>query len=158
MISSSLTYSSFTPCTMLLTRDRTRPWRARFWRSSSGRSTMSSSPSWRIVMAPSPGMSRSRVPFGPLAVTWTPLTVTSTPLGTGMGLLPILLMVRSPHEAEDLAADVALARLAVGHEPLAGREDGHAQATEDPRDLGGLAVDAQARLGHPAQAGDHSGP
>ena len=64
----------------------------------------------------------------------------------------------SPHEAEDLAAHVALARLAVGHEPLAGRDHGHAEPAEDPRDLGGLAVDAQARLGHPAEAGDHASP
>src|SRR5688500_9147634 len=152
MISSSLVNSWWTPTTMLLTSDRTRPCMARFWRSSFGRSTSSSSPSWRKVI--SPGMSRSRVPFGPFTVSWRPAIVTSTPLGTGMGDLPIRLMT-SPHEAEDLAAHVALARFAVGHEPLAGREHGHAQAAEDPRDLRGLAVDAQAGLGHATQAGDH---
>jgi hypothetical protein len=41
----------------------------------------------------------------------------------------------SPHEAEDLAAHVALARLTVGQETLAGREHGHPQPTEDPGDL-----------------------
>ena len=37
-----------------------------------------------------------------------------------------------PDEAQDLAAHVALARLAVGHETLAGRDDGDTQPTEDP--------------------------
>ena len=55
----------------------------------------------------------------------------------------------SPHEAEDLAAHVALARLAVGHEPLAGREDGDAEAAEDPGDLVGLGCRRAGRASTP---------
>src|SRR5690606_4475455 len=124
---------------MLLTSDRTSPCSARFSRSSSGRSTTSVSPSWRTVMAP--GRSRSSTPLGPRTVMCRPATDTSTPLGTGMGDLPTRDM-GSPHEAQDLAADVALARLAVGEQALAGREDRDAQPAEDPRDLGGPRVDA----------------
>ncbi len=67
----------------------------------------------------SPGRSRSSVPLGPFTVTWRPTMVTSTPLGTGMGVSPIRdsSSLPSPHVAEDLAAHAALARLAVGHEP-----------------------------------------
>src|SRR5688572_18956578 len=58
--------------------------------------------------------------------------------------------------AEDLAADSALARLPVGEETLIGRKDGYAHTAEDPADAVGLAVDAQARLRHPLDAGDRA--
>jgi hypothetical protein len=63
-----------------------------------------------------------------------------------------------PDEAQDLAAHVALARLAVGHETLAGRDDGDTQPTEDPGDLAGGLVHAEAGLGHPTETGDGPGP
>ena len=72
-----------------------------------------------------------------------------------MGFLPTrdtaLLL---PDVAEDLAADLALARLAVGHEPLVGREDGDPHAAEHAGHLGCRRVDAEARLRDPAQTGD----
>jgi hypothetical protein len=37
---SFFSYPVVTPTTMLLIRARVRPWRARFWRSSSGRATV----------------------------------------------------------------------------------------------------------------------
>jgi hypothetical protein len=52
-----------------------------------GRSTWSVPSSWRRVMVS--GSSWLRVPLGPLTVTVVPSTVTSTPLGTGMGDNPI---------------------------------------------------------------------
>src|SRR5581483_521646 len=70
-----------------------------------------------------------------------------TPDGTAMGALPIRLMAASPHVAEDFAAHPALARLAVGDESLAGRDDGHTQATQHPGQLLRLGVDPQAWLG-----------
>ena len=68
---------------------------------------------------------------GGVGVTVLPATENSTPLGTGMGARPIRLMTDLPDVAEDFAADLALARLPVGHEPLAGGQDGDAEAAED---------------------------
>jgi hypothetical protein len=51
--------------------------------------------------------------------------VTSTPDGIVMGALPIrdisfpTFVPGSPHEAQDFAADLALARFTVGHKTLA---------------------------------------
>src|SRR6478735_2328109 len=132
---------------MLFTRERTRPCMARLWRSSSGRSTSSSAPSWRMVMVP--GISRSSEPLGPLTVTWRSATVTSTPLGTGTGAFPIRDMgALLPDEAQDFAAHVALARFAVGHETLAGRDDGNTEPTEDAGDLLSRLVHPETGLGH----------
>ena len=87
---------SVTPTTMLFSSDRTRPWRERLSRSSSGRSTTISPSSWRTVMGA--GTSRSRVPLGPFTVTWLPSMVTSTPEGTGIGARPMRDMVRLPYQ------------------------------------------------------------
>src|SRR5687768_3498839 len=139
---------------MLLTSERLRPCSARLWRWSSGRSTSSVPSSWRRVI--SPGSSRSSVPCGPLTATRRPSIVMSTPEGTGMGERPTRLIAASPHVAEDLAAHATLARLAIGHEPLAGREHGHAQTAEHPRELVGLRVDTEAGLRHPTDARDRA--
>jgi hypothetical protein len=72
---------------MFATSERVRPCSARFSRSSSGRVTISSSPSRATVIVS--GASCSSVPRGPFTVTCRPSIVTSTPLGTGMGILPI---------------------------------------------------------------------
>jgi hypothetical protein len=79
-----------------------------------------------------PGMTRDRVPPGPFTVTVRSAMVTSTPLGTVIGDLPMrdTTTTSSPDEAQDLAAHAAMARLAVGHETLAGREHGDAQAAQ----------------------------
>src|SRR6478735_10728429 len=107
-----------------------------------------------------PGMDRESVPPGPFTVTVPPAIVTSTPLGTVMGALPMRDIFRppSPHEAQDLAAHAALARLAVGHEPVAGGQAGAAETAEDPRDLVGLDVLAQARLRDATQPADRAVP
>ena len=82
-----------------------------------------------------PGMTRDRVPLGPFTVTVRSAMVTSTPLGTVMGALPMrdTVLASSPDEAQDLAAHAALARLAVGHETLAGREHSDTQAAQHAR-------------------------
>src|SRR3954447_23553613 len=118
---------------MLFTSDRMRPCRARFWRSSLGRSTINVESSWRTVI--SPGRARASVPCGPFTVTRPLLTCTSTPLGIAIGERPILLIALSPspHVTEDLAAHATAVRLSVGHESLTGRQHGHTQPTEDPR-------------------------
>ena len=43
-------------------------------------------------------------------------------------------MAASPHEAQDLATDLALARFSVGHEAVAGRQDGDVLLVERPDD------------------------
>src|SRR6185437_3315655 len=60
----------------------------------------------------------------------------------------------SPDLAQDLAADAALARFAVGHDPLRRGQDGDAEAVADLRDLAGGDVGALAGTRHAAQAGD----
>src|SRR6188474_2897624 len=103
-----------------------------------------------------PGICRSRVPLGPLTEILRPSTVTSTPAGTVMGALPIRDMVSSPDVTEDLAADVALARLAVGHEPVGGGQDGDAETTGHAGHGVGVAVDPQARRRDATQTGDRA--
>src|SRR5579885_2150994 len=152
-ISSSLVNPVDTPVTMLATSERVRPCSARFCRSSSGRSTIRVASSWRTVI--SPGRSRSSCPCGPLTAMRPPLIVTLTPEGTVIGLRPTrLIAASSPHVAQDLTTDPALARLPVGHEPLAGRQHGNAEPAEHARQVIGLRVDPQARLGHAPQSGD----
>ena len=89
---------------------------------------------WRTVMAPGmrPGERALRALHRDGA---RPSMVTSTPPGTVMGDLPMrdIECSDSPHVAEDFAAHFALARLAVGHQPLAGGQDGHAETAEDAR-------------------------
>src|SRR5205823_5397308 len=71
-----------------------------------------------------------------------------------MGDLPIRLMSSSPHVTEDLAANLALAGLAVGHQALARRQHGDAKTTEDTGQLVGLDVDPETWLRDPAQPRD----
>jgi hypothetical protein len=59
---------------------------------------------------------------------------TSTPEGIVIGAFPIRDMVsssRSPHETEHFTTDLALTRFTVGHEALAGGQDGDTQTTEN---------------------------
>ena len=79
-------YLLVTPLTMLKTNEWVRPCKARFWRWSSGRSTVKVDSSCRTVIAP--GSERDRVPWGPVTVTSLSSTFTLTPLGTSMGALP----------------------------------------------------------------------
>ena len=91
-----------------------------------------------------PGISRSSEPYGPFTVMWVPTMLTSTPAGTVIGACPIRDMSGSlPDVTEDFAADLALTRFPVGHEPLAGGQDSDTQATEHARYIGGAAVNPQ---------------
>ena len=141
---------------MLATSERDSPCSARWRRSSSGRVTTSSSPSWVMVMPV--GSSRSSWPWGPLTLTELPLRVTVTLEGTGMGERPmrdirphpVLVPERGGHSAlpdmaEHLAAQMLPPGLTVGHQALAGREHGHAHPTQHARDAVGAGVNAQAR-------------
>ncbi len=61
--------------------------------------------------------------MGPLTVTLDPATATSTPAGTGTGILPIRLI--SPHLTHDLATEAAPACLTIGEQTLRGGYDDH---------------------------------
>src|SRR5262245_52066545 len=100
---------------------------------------------------------RSRVPFGPLTETRWPSIVTSTPAGTGTGCFPIRDIVSSspsPHVREDFAAHALSSRLAIGPQTRRRGDDRHAEAAQNPRQVGRFRVDAQTGLGHPAQSRD----
>src|SRR5207302_8963687 len=110
----------------------------------------------------SPSSVRWRLHWGHFTVICFPAMATFTSPGTGIGDRPTrdisLASSPSPHEAEDLAAHAALARLAVGHETLAGGQDGYSKATQDSGQSVGLAVDPEPGLGHAAEPGDGPGP
>src|SRR6056297_2684389 len=146
---------------MLLTRLRVSPCIALVVFSSSGRVHVSVSPSCSMTMVP--GISRESVPFGPFTAMLRPSIVTSTPAGTVMGDLPMRDMVPtspspawSPDVTHDLAADVALARLAVGHEAVGGGQDGDTETTEHSGHGVGVAVHPQARRRDATQAHDRA--
>ena len=67
-----------------------------------------------------------------------------------MGLLPIRHMSAHHTKQRTLAAHAGLAGLAVGHESLAGGQDGDAEAAEDAGDLVGLACRSAGPASTPA--------
>src|SRR5512139_534543 len=102
---------------------------------------------------------RDSVPWAPLTLTWSAAIDTSTPWGTATGIFPTRDMARIPSRsgdvAEHFATDAAGARLAVGHHASRRRDDGHAQAVHDLRNVVAALVDAQARTAHALDALDH---
>src|SRR5712671_4249952 len=118
---------------MLFTRVRVRPCSCLCVFCSVGRVTTRVASSRRTVM--SGWSSRLRVPRGPLTVSRRPSIVTSTVAGTAMGSRPIRdIWFGLPDEREDFAAELGLAGLRAGHDPLARADDDDAQAAEDARD------------------------
>src|SRR5271155_6160050 len=102
---------------------------------------------------------RSKVPLGPFTETFWPSIVTSTPVGIGIGCLPMRDMVTpSPHVREDFAAHALSGRRTVGEQARGGRDDRSPKAAEHPRQVGGLGVHPQPGLGHPPQTGDAALP
>ena len=63
-----------------------------------------------------------------------------------------------PDVREDFAAELGLAGLRAGHDPLAGADDDDAEAAEDPRDVGLAGVDPQAGLADPLEARTRPAP
>src|SRR4029078_13483368 len=95
--------------------------------------------------------------FGPLTLTLSARTVTSTPLAMATGFLATRDMIVTPlrHEAQDFAADALLARLNVGHDALGRGNDGNAETAEHFGQGVLAAVLAQARARHALQLLDH---
>src|ERR1700733_6208175 len=98
------------------------------------------------------------VPLGPFTVTSRPLMVTSTPLGTVIGSLPMRLMsdLPSPDVGEDFPAYSLLGALTIRAEAGRCRDDRDAEAAEDLGQVGGLRVYAQTGLAHAPHAGDRA--
>src|SRR4051812_48769320 len=137
---------------MLATSERVRPCRARCSERSVGRVTSSSSPSWRTSMTRD--LRSSRLPSGPATRTTSGSTVMVTEEGTGMGFLPMRLMMRLPDLRHDLAADAGAAGVVTRHHALGRGDDRGAPAAQDLRDVLGVDVHPLARARHTAQAGD----
>src|SRR5258706_10547698 len=134
MISSFRSKPSLTPFTMLATSARARPCSARTSRSSLPRS-ITSVPSCIFGVRPA-GTGWLSLPFGPSARTVLPSTATFTPWGILIGCLPMRDMrALLPHVGEDFAADLLLARLAVGEDAARGRQQPHAHAGQDRGNL-----------------------
>src|SRR5262249_27343615 len=128
-----------------------RPCSARSSPRSVGRVTTTEPSSCSIFMRV--GTCCCRVPSGPATCTRPGSTDTVTPLGTSIGLFPILLMAL-PDEAHDLAADPALLRGAARHETRRRGQDRDAHAAQHARQAVLARVDPAARLGHALQATD----
>src|SRR3954467_1700196 len=89
---------------------------------------------------------RAMVPSGPFTEICPAAMVRSTPFGMGTGYFAIRDRAASGNDAEHFAADAVGAGLAIGHHAARGRQDRHAQAVHDLRDVVAALVDAQARL------------
>src|SRR4029079_8983079 len=115
------------------------------------------SPSFSTATLGSTG--RAIVPSGPFTWMFCASTLNSTPLGSATGFLAIRdISASSGHDAENLAADAGVARLAVGHHAVRGREDRDPEAVHDPRDVVPALVDAQPRARHALELLDHRAP
>src|SRR5438067_9821681 len=151
---------------MLATSVRVSPCSARSSPRSVGRLTVITPSSCSIFIRWGTAVRSS--PFGPDTVTRPGSTETSTPAGTWMGCLPILLKILSvtqwfvgrelPNKANDFAAD-ALGLGGAARDHAAGRgQDCSSEAAQHARQAVLARVDAPARLGHTLEAGEHALP
>src|SRR3954453_15529522 len=138
---------------MLATSERVSPCRARCSARSVGRVTSSVPSSSRISIARA--LRSARSPRGPATRTTSGSIVTVTPVGMGMGFLPMRLITALPDLRHDLATDARLARIVARHDALRGRHDRRGHAAQDLRDVRGVDVRPPPRAGDPLEAGDH---
>src|SRR5579871_332558 len=159
-MSRSLVKPVDTPCTALATRLRASPCKAAC---SSFSRTVTRCPSFFSTLMPA-GSCVSSDPLGPLTRTPSGVTLMSTPLGTAIILFPILdinspnLLFRVftraselgprnlllPDLAQDLAADIFLARGAPGHQTLGRGQNVDAHPSQYARHFRAADVDAAA--------------
>src|SRR5690242_6929483 len=108
---------------------RARPCRLRASRESSSRTT-STFPSFTSTFTLA-GRFTDSLPLGPSKLTFLPATVAFVLSPSLIGSFPMRLMMASLVDgAEQLAADVLLARLSVGHDALGRREHSDTHAAE----------------------------
>src|SRR5579859_1599104 len=133
---------------MLAIRLRVRPCSERWAGSSDDRSTRSV-PLSRTTLIWG-GTLRSSSPFGPFTCTVPSPRSMVTPLGTGIGILPIRDMRSGasalPDVGQDFAAYLEAARPGATHDALRRRQDGGPETAEHTRDLRRAGIDPQPGL------------
>ena len=139
-ISSCARSPSVTPSTMLATSVRVSPCSARFCRVV-GPLDDAASPSCCATVMSAGRRCWSSSPFGPFTVTVWPAMSTVDARGQGdRGSFRCGSLQVSTRRSRALRRRCRAARLAVGHEALAGGQDRDAQAAEHARDVGRLAA------------------
>src|SRR3954447_16158208 len=138
---------------MLAIRLRVRPCRARCSPRLVGRSTVRTPSDCSTFISTESAWANS--PLGPFTATRPGPTSTVTASGTGMGFLPIRLMIWSPDVGDDLAADALRLRFVACHHAYRGADDRRAGAAVHAGDLLVVDVAAAARARDALQAGDH---
>src|SRR5439155_23318749 len=108
----------------------------------------------------SPCSTTCSAPLGPFTLTVWPSILAVTPEGTAISFLPTRDMASFPslrleHRTEDLAAHIRVARGVVGHHPLRGRHDCHAETVVDARQVPHRHIDPASRLRYPRDLADH---
>src|SRR6186997_3689085 len=139
---------------MFATSDRVRPCSARSGPRSVGRVTTRLS-SWRSIVMRI-GTCWVSSPSGPLTMIRPGSMAMLTPVGTGMGCLPMRLISALPDDGHDLAADTALGGGAVGDETVRGGQDRGAHSAEHARQAILARVDAASGLRDALEIRDHA--
>src|SRR5580658_4834155 len=132
-----------------------------------GRTAIWPPSSFRLTLS---GSERASVPLGPLISMDRSLTVAVTPLGMGIGFLPVrdcrtfsvveasgacaCIVMGSPHLAKQLAADALPARFTIRHHPTARAQYRDPHPGADAIDAVVTHIDATARRRYPPQAID----
>src|SRR5437879_12441694 len=128
---------------MLAMSTRVRPWTPRAVRLSSRRVMLTALPS--TFTSASGLIATASLPRGPDTRTVPGSTATVTPDGTAIASLPIRDTIRSPHRAEQLAADAALLGVAVDEDARGPASHVHPGAGSHSRARLPANVDAQTR-------------
>src|SRR5690606_8684124 len=155
-ISSSLLKPWLTPVTRFATIERDMPhcWRARLDRPRGVTVTAPLS----IARLTSSVAVKERVPFGPFTSMVWPFTSAVTPWGSSSGFLPSRdILPFLEHGAEDFAADIGTASRRIRHHAFRRRDDGHAKAVADQRDVLDRSIDTTAGFRHASKLADHRG-
>src|SRR4030088_1517151 len=112
----------------------------------------------------SPCSTSESAPLGPFTLTTWPSTLAVTPEGMATGFFPTRDMVIDPgslirwsglkHRAEDLSADIVVARVVIGHDALGRRQDRDPQPVVHARQRLHRGIDSPPRLRHPRNLAD----
>src|SRR5450830_83334 len=95
-------------------------------------------------------------PIAPFTVICSAEIAISAPAGSAIGILPTRDILHSLGDvANNFATDTGCARFAVSHHALRGRNNCHAQAVHNIRDVIFTLVDTQPWTGHALQALDN---
>src|ERR1035438_5996437 len=101
------------------------------------------------------GIGTRSLPLGPVTSNCSP-TLILTPLGSGIGFLPILDIAQTslPDTAEDLSAEVFLVRVAAGHDPTRSGQDVDSHTAQHAGNIGLADIDTAPGPRHALDRGD----